>query len=207
MTSDNLSSLPTRGTLLFRLRDWGDTASWTEFYRLYQRMVFDFAKRSGLSHDESQDVTQEVFKRVAETIHEFEVNPNRGSFRRWLLNMTRWRIADKFRARPAGEWQNPSLRSDDDGTSTVERIPEQACSDEVWDTQWREHVLETALGRIGRRISPRHLQAFDLYVRQGLSVLQVSRELGMNPASVYVISHRLTKQLREEVSRLQAKLG
>ena len=68
-------------------------------------------------------------------------------------------------------------------------------------------VSSSSPKRLGRRTNPRHLQAFDLYVRQGLPVLRVARELGINPASVYVIGHRLTKQLKEEVSRLQAKLG
>jgi len=206
MNSDSISSLPTRPSLLFRLRDWNDSASWSEFNRLYRKLVYGFALRSGLSHAEAEEVTQDVFKRVAETLHEFESRPERGSFRRWLMNLTRWRIADKFRERSPGERQNPRRPDADDRTSTVERIPDQGGAETDWDSQWRQHVLDAALERIARRSKPRHFQAFDLYVRQQWSVLRVSRELGINPATVYVIGHRLTRQLKAEVSRLQAQL-
>ena len=207
MNPDPMSSLPTRPSLLFRLRDWEDAASWSEFNRLYRKLVHGYAERSGLTHAEAEDVTQDVFKRVAETIHEFESQPERGSFRRWLMNLTRWRIADKFRDRSAAGWQAPNRHESDDRTSTVERIPDRDGDEMEWDSQWRQHVLEAALERIARRTKPRHFQVFDLYVRRQWPVLRVSRELGINPASVYVIGHRLTKQLKQEVSRLQAQLG
>ena len=203
---DPHSSLATRASLLFRLSDWKDTASWTEFDRLYRRLVCGFAERSGLSHAEAEDVTQEVFKRVAETIHDFEKNRQRGSFRKWLMNLTRWRIADKFRERGAAGWQDSPRSEDNDRTSAVDRIADEAGSEADWETQWRQHVLDAALDRIARKVQPRHFQVFDLYVRRQWTVLKVSRELGINPASVYVIGHRLTKQLKAEVSRLQAQL-
>ena len=48
---------------------------------------------------------------------------------------------------------------------------------------------------------------FDLYVLQHWPVLRVAKELNINPASVYVIGHRLTKQLKAEVAKLQKQLG
>ena len=47
-------------------------ASWAEFHRLYRRLVYGRARRAGLPHEDAEDVAQDVFKRVAETIHEFE---------------------------------------------------------------------------------------------------------------------------------------
>lgn len=206
MNSEPASDLRTRSTLLFRLRDWKDAASWEEFYRLYRQLVLGLAERSGLTHEEAEEVAQDVFKRVAETIQEFETNPQRGSFRRWLMNLTRWRIADKFRERPAGAEPGPR-RAEHDGTATAERIPDAAAPDAVWDDEWRKHVLDAALDRIARRIKPRHFQIFDLYVRQNWPVLRVSSELGIGPASVYLIGHRVKQQLKAEVQRLEAQLG
>jgi hypothetical protein len=34
----------------------------------------------------------------------------------------------------------------------------------------------------------------------------VSSELGINPASIYLITHRLTKQLKAEVAKLETTL-
>jgi hypothetical protein len=38
-------------------------------------------------------------------------------------------------------------------------------------------------------------------------VLKVAHALGTNPATVYVIGHRLTKQLKAEVEKLREQLG
>ena len=208
MNPESISELRTRSTLLFRLRDWKDAASWEEFYRLYRKLVHGLAERAGLTHAEAEEVTQDVFKRVAETIHEFEANPQRGSFRRWLMNLTRWRIADKFRERPKGAGQGARRDATSEGTATIERIPapERSNIEVGWDAEWQRHVLDAAFGRIARRIKPRHFQVFDLYVRQGWPVLRVARELGLNPASVYLIGFRVTKQLKAEVARLEAQL-
>ena len=36
--------------LLSRLRNWDDTQSWEEFYRVYRRLIHDFARRQGRDH-------------------------------------------------------------------------------------------------------------------------------------------------------------
>lgn len=205
-----LSSLHTRPSLLFKLRDWDDKASWEEFYRLYRNFVYGLAKRGGLTHVEAEEVTQEVFVRVAETIQDFESNPARGTFRGWLAQLTRWRIADKFRARPRDAAGGPSRRSLEmtDATRTIERVADDRTAplDAASETEWQKHVLDAALGRLARRVPAKHFQVFDLYSRQGWTVLRVSRELGINPAAVYLISHRLTKQLKAEVAALSSSL-
>jgi RNA polymerase sigma factor (sigma-70 family) len=205
------SSLHTRPTLLFRLRDWEDKASWDEFYRLYRNFVYGLARRGGLTHVEAEEVAQEVFVRVAETIGNFESDPNRGTFRGWLAQLTRWRITDKFRARPRDAAGFASRRNDDmaDATRTIERIADDKTSslDAASETEWQKHVLDAALGRLARRVPAKHFQAFDFYSRQGWPVMRVARELGINPAAVYLISHRLTKQLKTEVETLRASLG
>lgn len=196
------STLRTRPTLLFRLRDWRDEATWTEFYRLYHSFVFACCRRSGLSHADAEEVTQDVFRRVAETVHKFESDPARGSFRGWLLNLTRWRIADKYRTRkPHEQKPGPGDHGDPHRTATIERQPAETPPD-AWENEWQQSLLSAALDRLARRAPAKHFQIFDLYRRQDWSVLRVSRELGVNPATVYVISHRLTKQLKAEIVRL-----
>lgn len=206
------SPLHTRPTLLFRLRDWSDEASWSEFYRLYHNFIFGLARRAGLSHADAEEVTQDVFRRVAETIDQFESDPARGTFRGWLAQLTRWRVIDKQRAQRPDRAAPARNDAADDRTRTIERLPDHAGSGTPWgdaaveEAEWQHHVLNVALGRLAGRVPPKHFQVFDLYARQNWPVLRVSRELGINPATVYVVSHRLTKQLKLEVDRLQQQL-
>jgi RNA polymerase sigma factor (sigma-70 family) len=210
--AENSHSVRTRSSLLFRLRDWQDAASWQEFYRLYQKLVYGLAIRAGLTRVEAEEVTQDVFKRVAETIGEFESNPQRGSFRGWLMNLTRWRIADKFRERQrAGQMLAPSRPPTDDEnqTRTIERVADDSFleTEIAWDDEWQQHVLGAALQRLKTRVPAQHFQAFDFYVRQGWSVGKVARTLDLSSATVYVIGHRLKKQLKAEVAKLKEQLG
>lgn len=202
------TSLLTRPSLLFRVRERSDSTSWEEFHRLYRRLIYGRARRAGLSHADAEDVAQDVFKRVAETICDFDANPERGSFRGWLMKLTHWRIADKFKGRRlfsplAYEAQD---HAGDDAT-LLENVPAPAAEEDEWDREWQQHLLAAATERIAREVNPRHFQVFDLYVLQQWPLLRVTRELRISPASVYVISHRLKKRLKDEVGKLQKHLG
>lgn len=204
------TSLLTRPTLLFRVRNTSDSASWEEFHRLYRRLIYGRARRTGLSHADAEEVAQDVFKRVAETIQEFEHDRERGSFRGWLMQLTHWRITDKFQSLqklPIQAHGTKPMDATGTGTATIERVPAPESEEDEWDREWQEHVLAAALDRMARQVKPRHFQVFELYVRQQWPVLKVSKELGVNPASVYVIGHRLTKQLKDEVAKLREQLG
>jgi RNA polymerase sigma factor (sigma-70 family) len=203
------TSLLTRPTLLYRVREWEDAASWEEFHRLYRRLIYGRARRSGLPHEDAEDVAQDVFKRVAETIKDFDLNPERGSFRGWLMKLTHWRIADQFERRgkmPASNSSTPQHDATGAGTATIERVPAPENEEDEWDQEWQRHILAAAVERLAKRVKPRHFQVFELYVRQQWPVLKVSAELGINPASVYLVGHRLTKQLKAEVATLRGQL-
>ena len=84
-------TLRTRVSLINRVKNLADDRSWTEFFARYQRIVQSVARSRGLSEHEAEDVMQEVFMRVAETIGKFSLAPRPGSFRSWLFQLTRWR--------------------------------------------------------------------------------------------------------------------
>ena len=199
-------SLATRASLLGRLKNWDDAGSWEEFAQTYSRLIRGVAIQSGLTEAEAKDVEQETLLCVAKTIHEFESNPERGSFKSWLLNLTRWRIADQFRKRPPAPGPPSDATPTRDRTSTVERVPEPAELDAVWESEWRKNVLETAFVRVGRRVKPKHLQIFDLYALRHWPAARVARELGVNIVQVYLVNHRLTKLMKREVAYLEKNL-
>src|SRR4051812_6316536 len=78
-------SIATRASLLGRLKNWEDEQSWQEFADTYSRLIIGVAVQAGLTEAEAKDVEQETLLRVAQTIHEFESKPERGSFKSWLL--------------------------------------------------------------------------------------------------------------------------
>lgn len=205
MSETSQPSLLTRPSLIFQLRDWGDNDSWDEFHRLYRRFIRGLALRAGLNHAEADDVVQDVLHNVAERIKDYEMRENRGAFRRWLMNQTRWRIADKFRQRDraAVAAERERFADDEPGAESFDQIAAENPLDEFWELEWQKHVLDTAMERLARRVPPKHFQAFELHARQGQPVAQIAADLGINRPTIYLITHRLTKQLKHEVSRLR----
>src|SRR5438045_9395333 len=91
--------IPTRATLIEKLKNWQDQASWQEFFDIYWRLIYCVGRKAGLTEVEAQDVVQETLMSVAKHIPTFKYDPGLGSFKAWLLQMTRWRIVDQLRKR------------------------------------------------------------------------------------------------------------
>src|SRR6266702_4288637 len=108
VTNDNVDELiPTRRSLLGRLRNWDDHESWRIFFETYWRLIYQVALKAGLSDAEAQDVVQETVICVFKKMPGFEYREHHGSFKSWLLKLTSWRIADQFRKRNSAlrvEW-------------------------------------------------------------------------------------------------------
>src|SRR5271169_5801506 len=119
-------SIPTRHSLLRRMKNSGDQASWQDFFSTYWKLIYGVAVKAGLSDAEAQDVVQETIMTVARKIKEFETNPDRGSFKSWLMQITRWRIADQFRRRPPLAAHLGTRADETTRTPTIERIADPA---------------------------------------------------------------------------------
>jgi RNA polymerase sigma-70 factor (ECF subfamily) len=208
-------SLPTHHSLLNRLKDLSDDTSWREFFQMYWELIYNVARKAGLSDTEAQEAVQETVIGVAKRIGEFKTGSEHGSFKAWLLQQTRWRVVDQFRKRPA--WQrapgeSPSAAGglpapppdDESGTATVHRIPDPASLelDKAWDAEWEQHLMRTALERVKAKVSVKQFQMFDLHARQGLSVKDTALALGASVASVYMAASRVRSLLKAEARKL-----
>ncbi len=210
--------IPTRHSLLIRLKDWDDQTSWQDFFDTYWRLIYNVAAKAGLSDTEAQEVVQETVIVVAKNISEFKADPARGSFSAWLMHTTRWRIADQFRNRvrqasflteagKAGE--TPVLRSNDTGlTDAINRVPDPAGVqwEAVWNEEWKKNLVTAALEQVKLQVSPKQYQMFDLHVLQNLPVRDTARTMQVSAASVYMARHRISRLLKKEVQKLKKKI-
>src|SRR6266699_2917415 len=110
MAGDEHSSIQTRPSLLNRLKTGDDTESWQEFYRVYGKLVRDFAVQAGLTDTEADEVVQETTIAVARRLSEFRYDPKVCRFKTWLLNQTSWRIKDQLLRRHPGNWRLTGAR-------------------------------------------------------------------------------------------------
>lgn len=197
----------TRATLLQRLKDWQDHASWQQFFDTYWKLIYRFARKAELTDQEAQDVVQETMFAVAKHMPTFSYDPARGSFKGWLLNMARWRVIDQLRKRQPLNFKH-RVRTDSStttGTDTVDGIADPAGQslDQHWEAEWRKNLREAALDNVKRRIDPEKYQLFDCYVNKEFEAEKVAATFGVSVNQVYQAKHRITKMLETEIARLE----
>ncbi len=198
----------TRKSLIERLGDWEDKGSWAEFYKTYERLIFSVALKSGLRHEEASDVVQETIFRVAQQQKEGKYDPEKGSFKAWLMNQARWRINDQFRKRKK-DTAMMDFGSPDDSrrTDVLDRCedPDGPDIEKVWNKEWHQSLTDRALAATKQLVAPKQFQIYDCYVIKEWSAFKVKEELGISIAQVYLAKNRVGGILKKELEKLEHK--
>ncbi|MBM3834544.1 MAG: sigma-70 family RNA polymerase sigma factor [Verrucomicrobia bacterium] len=208
MLKASQSFISTRDSLLDRLKDWGDADSWKDFFDTYWKLIFSAALKSGLTETEAQEVVQETIIVVAKKMPTFQYDPPLGSFKGWLLQLTRSKIKDQLRKRRPNEAAHQRLSESETGTSPIDRISDPAGDPlaSFWDDDWRKTILEAAIERVKRRANARHYQMFDLNVNKRWPPEKVAQTLRVPVGQVYLAKHKVSGLLKQEIKRLETKL-
>jgi RNA polymerase sigma factor (sigma-70 family) len=208
--TDEGGFIPTRESLLSRLKDHDDSASWKQFFDLYWRLIYSVARKSGLTEIESQEVLQETLITVSKRISGFKYDPKVGSFKGWLLHTTRWRINDQLRKRQRDNvMDHHGSNEGERSTATIERIPDpgQGGFDGVWEEEWSKNLMDLAIQRVKQEVKPRQYQIFDLYVVKKWPIGKVTSTLKINSGQVYLAKHRVGSLIKKQVRTLQRQLA
>ncbi len=198
-------SLLTRRTLLSRLRNLHDQESWRTFFDLYWRLLYNVARKSGLNDPGAQEIVQDTVIAVARKMPEFRYDPARGTFRQWLLRITRRRIIDHlrriYRQPPKADLMPESL---DEAEEHAAAITDQSTSaiEAAWNEEWEKSTFEAALARVRAEINPKHYQVFDYCVLKEWPASKVAATLNLNAAQVYLAKHRVAQAMKRAVRRI-----
>ncbi len=204
--------LPTRHSLLTRLRDADDHAGWQQFFDRYWRLLYGVARKIGLTDAEAQDAVQDSFITVSRQMPRFRYQPERCSFKGWLLLILRQRVSRQLRKRvqPVADRSAPSTMTSnwDEATETdpVACLPDPSGDQlgSIWEAEWQQHVLTLAAERLKRLVSDAQFQIFDLHVLRGWPVADVAHTLGVSCAQVYLAKLRVGQRFRREIDAVKA---
>jgi RNA polymerase sigma-70 factor (ECF subfamily) len=204
MSSDQDDSLRTRETLLGKLRDLDDQESWRTFFDRYWRLIYNVARRAGLDDADAQDVVQDTVIAVARRMPGFHYEPARGSFKQWLLRITRRRITDHLRR---AYRKPPQVPLAPENVDNRERSNEAATEphpdfEGTWNQEWEQAIFAAAVAQVRQQANPKHFQVFQYCVLEGWSASKVGMTLGLNPAQVYLAKHRIAQAVKRVVRQL-----
>ena len=199
--------LPTRESLLRRLKSWDDQESWADFFNTYWRLIHSAALKAGLNEAQAQDVVQDTIIVVAKKMKDFTYDRAIDSFKGWLLYLTRKRIALEYRRKELARVTFGSSESTD-WTLEANDLPDPAGFDlqSVWEQEWERNLWEAAITRVKKEVNAKQFQMFDLYTIKEKSAQEVARQLNVPVAQVYLAKHRISSQLKKELTRLRNQI-
>jgi RNA polymerase sigma factor (sigma-70 family) len=183
--------IPTRASLLARIKDLSASDSWLQFFDTYWKLLYNTARKCGLPDAEAQDVVQDTFIAVSKSIGKFEYRPG-GSFKRWLCQQTLWKIRTHLRS------QQPHLPAD-----ALEELPDPAGFDELWDSEWERNLAHAALEIVKRNIGDEKFQIYSLCVLQNRGPAATAEVFGLKTTAVYLLTHRVNKAVLEQMEKLR----
>jgi RNA polymerase sigma factor (sigma-70 family) len=204
MPDRNDELIPTRASLLARIKNPEDHSSWQDFFDTYWKLIYGVSIRNGLTAVEAQDVVQETMCAAMKHMPGFNYDRSIGTFKAWLLNMVRWRIADQFRKR--APVKNVPAGARVHGLDELTNVADPHDFDAVWQEQWERAVFEAALLKTRRKVDPQKFQIFDLLINQHLSPAKVAESFHVSVEHVYLVKHRIAHEIKAEVERLKLLL-
>jgi RNA polymerase sigma-70 factor (ECF subfamily) len=190
----------TRPSLLVRLRDSQDRDAWRQFVDIYVPLIYGFARRGGLQDADAADVTQEALCAVARAIKRLEYDPNRGSFRAWLLTVVRSKIANWRTRQERNHVQDRDCGAQDELDNMPAPIEETA-----WDQEYERRIFQLAAAQVRGQFEEASWQAFWQTALEGKSGKEVAATLGISVGAVYIAKSRVLARLKERIVELQGE--
>jgi RNA polymerase sigma-70 factor (ECF subfamily) len=181
-------------SLIERLRDPADAASWRRLVDLYTPLIRRWLRRAVAGADED-DLVQEVLGAVLRAMPTFVHSGRTGSFRRWLRTTTAHALA--------GFWRDRRGRSGDSPPTDWELLEDSESElSRAWDLEHDEFVARRLLELMEPEFSPTTWAAFRRQVLDGLPPAVVAAELGISVNAVLLAKSRVLARLRKEARGL-----
>ena len=181
-------------TLLERARN-RDEEAWQRLLKLYAPLVASWCGRWGVSGQDADDVSQDVFGAVAAGLATFRRDRPGDTFRGWLRGITRNQVllhARRNRGRPRAQ-------GGDDAWEQLQGLPDPVPAAEEDESGAISELYYRALEGVRAQFEERTWQAFWLTAIEGRSPDALSAELGMSPAGIRQARSRVLRRLKEEV--------
>lgn len=163
--------------------------SWNRFFETYEPLIRLHGKDCGIPADSIDDLIQNVMLSVYKQMETFVYDPKRGRFRDYLRFIIRARANDMLRA-----------------FYKAEKIREIELSEEYLDdlfsTEWEEHIKTESLKKLKATSSTQHYQLFHMLEIQNRDVKEVADFFNLPKATVYSIRKRMEEKLRQIAKEL-----
>jgi len=185
----------TRASLILRLKDAEDVAAWDDFAAIYAPVIFRVATSRGFQAADAENLVQEVFLAVANSVASWLEREDRGRFRAWLLRIARNESIDMLTERAT----RPLGRDGSTADRVLANLPARDEFSNALDLEYERAVFHWAAEEVRAVVSEQTWDAFWLTSIDGLSVTEVAERLKIRPGNVYVARSRMMSRIKQLV--------
>lgn len=184
-------------SLIDRVKDMSDGASWLEFTGIYQPVVYRLARRRGMQDADAQDVSQQVFASISRSLAGWNAAKDQPPFRAWLSTIVRNAVTTALTRRRPDQGTGSSSVAD-----ALDKLPnaEQTVTELI--TEARREIVRWAADQIRPEFTELTWDIFWKTAMQELSVADVSKITGRSIGAIYVARHRVLARLKEKISEV-----
>ena len=170
----------------------GDQAAWESIVRLYRRKVFNVAYKFVGSHDQAEDLTQDVFLKLFKSLDTFD---RRANFQTWLISVSRNLCIDHYRA---VRKERETINRD------VDPADHQPISPDIRaDTRLEHRDRVTLLRRALEKLAPTLRTAVMLRDIQELTYQEIATKLRLPEGTVKSRINRGRTELARQIQKLR----
>jgi RNA polymerase sigma factor (sigma-70 family) len=200
---DDRSEFRTNISLIKSVRDPADTESWRKFHDFYAPLLRRYLKRLGLEENAANDVFQDVFVRLLQSLPTFELDKQRGRFRSYLWKLTYSALVDqarrvKVRVQAEEQWVKRFHEASESESRKVQ--------DELNEIN-RQQILKRVLPNVRSATSPTAWTCFEERLLKDRPGADIAAELAISTDAVYVYASRVMKLVRRQCAAIADELG
>jgi RNA polymerase sigma-70 factor, ECF subfamily len=196
MSANLLSPQPPAIDVLIEQCLRGDQLAWEQIVRQHWRKVFNVAYKFVGSHEQAEDLTQDIFLKIFRSLDTFD---RRANFQTWLISVSRNLCIDHYRS------VRKERQTIDRDVPAEDLSPASATASPLAELENRDlaAMLRQALAALPLSLR----SAVLLRDIQELSYLEIAERLHLPEGTVKSRINRGRKELARQILRLRAEAG
>ena len=180
--------------ILDDLKFSNDSTAWKTFTEHFYPIIVAFAKKTGLSSSDAEDVAQETILTFLKLYRGNKFHREKGHLSHWIFGVTRNVIRDYLKKKP----KECHISGNTTQTSFWAAVPDdESAILQTWSTEWQRTILMRCLSRTRSEFDEKTFRAFEMYALKQKPMEEICRELDISRNAVYIAKSRVLTKIRE----------
>ncbi|MCM8542933.1 MAG: RNA polymerase sigma factor [Lentisphaeraceae bacterium] len=196
-----MEDFKTSKTLLLRLQQDNDEKAWERFSVEYKPFIYSLIKVYGVSHEDSEELVQDVLVKIWKVMSDFLYVRERCKFRTWLARVVKNATINFINLK-----RNKQKKLEvDDSDEALKNFSSQNELDEKAEKEWKLFIAGKAWENIQSSFSSGVLEVYT-YMAEGKSAIEAAEKFSIEENTAYTYKRRVKDALSREIRRLNVEM-